>query len=731
MCSISLIDKMMIKRFLLYLPPFWLILFFSVTELHAQTCTASFTATSVGPNTFVFTSNSVPTTSTSQYSWNFGDGSNVAYTPSPSVGHSYSVSGTYTVTLWFWPFTPGNDSCQATLVINTTPQPTCNLVLDAKPSSPAAACNGEAYITQITGLCGPGTATWSNGATTPSIGNLCPGIYTVQVGTTFTGNCCPLLTGTIAVIGQNCPADDLINHYPGNQGNVYFWHTSSITNTNSVYQWDFGDGAAIVSGTALFQAQHSYSVNGNYPVTCTVVTPPSSCTLVTKKTVNVSGSNIFPCQLVPALSFTVGSNGQVFFLNQSSGSVPSTKFVWNWGDQSATYNGLYAIHQYSNNGIYTVTLNADNLWTPACAASTVAQISITNTSCFLAAAFNYTLGAGGLVNFSAQTGSLSSVIWSFGDDSTATGPLVTHTYSTNGIKSVVLKEFQNQCYAASVQNISVSSAPCVLTAGFTHTVLNGGLVKFSNASTGISSSTRFRWNFGNGMGSLKKDPDCVFSGNGVYYVSLLVFDSLRPDCRDSIKMAINVTGMKCEAISYFKVFPGKTAGMWNLMPADPWNVVSAQWDWGDGTSSYQLYASHLYTLSGTYEVCLSVTVACGATSKTCLKLTFSGHSGGNNWQAVNIVAPELITALETNGALSGIQVYPNPSAGLFFIHFDKAAHRRVLVYDLSGNLVRDQVTNVPADDIIVELDIPGIYILKVISEKTTVHKKLIVESAFR
>jgi serine protease len=139
----------------------------------------------------------------------------------------------------------------------------------------------------------------------------------------------------------------------------------------------------------------------------------------------------------------VANEGSAVSFDGSLSSDPDgtiVSFAWNFGD-GATASGLTVSHPYADNGIYTVTLTVtDN---NGATASDTALVTVNNVAPIA--------NAGGPYNGSVNqpvtmTGSATdpgvldahTFVWNFGDNSSATGQTVSHTYTVLGTYPVSL-----------------------------------------------------------------------------------------------------------------------------------------------------------------------------------------------------------------------------------------------------------------------------------------------------
>jgi RNA polymerase sigma factor (sigma-70 family) len=132
-------------------------------------------------------------------------------------------------------------------------------------------------------------------------------------------------------------------------------------------------------------------------------------------------------------SFQTAPNGlSVTVRGSASGGSGGYSYVWRFGD-GATGSGQTAAHTYAGSGTYTVTLTASD----GTRSRTVSRsVSVYAENEPPSAAFSTTLsGATVTVDASAsadQDGTITGYQWDFGDDTTGTGKVASHTYPAAG-----------------------------------------------------------------------------------------------------------------------------------------------------------------------------------------------------------------------------------------------------------------------------------------------------------
>jgi PKD repeat protein len=273
---------------------------------------------------------------------------------------------------------------------------------------------------------------------------------------------------------------------------------------------------------------------------------------------------------------------------------------------------------------------------------------------------------------------------------------------------------------------------CTLNASFNYTI-NNGVVQFGNTSTGTNGSTNYNWNFGDGTNSSATNPTHTYP-TGTYTVYLTATNgfSTMIACADSISQVINVTNT-CVANAGFSMSTTGTPQYWNAYPASPLNVSNAVWSWGDGSYSTTLFTSHTYSAAGNYSICLSVTVACGATDTYCTTYNIYRSSQDMSLIYVNVVNPAIATGINaTEAAEVAYSIVPNPSAGSFNLNLKglSSANASISIYNLVGKLVYQSDSETNNGTLVKEVQLDGVangvYFVKVNSDNHVFTKKLVI-----
>jgi PKD repeat protein len=211
--------------------------------------------------------------------------------------------------------------------------------------------------------------------------------------------------------------------------------TDTSTNAPTSWAWDFGDG-----GTSTAKSpSHTYSAAGAYTVSLTATNSAGSNTATKTSYITVTA----PSPSAPVAAFsatpTSGTAPLTVQFTDTSTNAP-TSWSWSFGD-GGTSTAKSPSHTYSAAGTYTVSLTATN----AGGSDTMTKagyITVTAPSGEVTAEFSALPTRGSVplsVRFTdASTGSPTSWLWDFGDQTSATSANPAHTYTSPGRRTVTL-----------------------------------------------------------------------------------------------------------------------------------------------------------------------------------------------------------------------------------------------------------------------------------------------------
>lgn len=277
-------------------------------------------------------------------------------------------------------------------------------------------------------------------------------------------------------------------------------------------------------------------------------------------------------------------------------------------------------------------------------AAMVVAITI-NAQC--QADFGYT-NAANVFTFSdsstAGSGTIQQWIWQFGDNTAPSGQQnPAHTYEACGYYEVTLSIFTSSfCTSNFTDTVFVSQGTAP---SFTFTVdTTNGDVQFNGSP--FSTTLNYSWDFGDSTTGTGQNPVHTYASSGTYVACLTVSDT-GGFCTYMIcdTVVVYIAPPNCSVTWTNQSFNGQQT--FTPQPVDPnWTYT---WDFGDGSPiANGFIATHTYTLTGTYTVCLTVLdTTNNCTSQFCdtVNVTISCNA---TWTNQNIAGQQTFTAQPIN-----------------------------------------------------------------------------------
>lgn len=560
--------------------------------------------------------------------WDFGDG-NTSTNQNPT--HTYATAGTYTVCLTVSNACGFTVTCSTYVVTCPLPSPNYQFTTAGLQASFQDLSTGS-----------PTGWFWTFGdggsalAQNPTYTYTQSGTYTVCL---VTSNACGQDTfcQNVTII---CPTPNSAFSFTNN--NQSFNFTDLSTGNPTTWFWDFGDG----NTSTVQNPVHVYSSLGTFNVCLTTTNSCGTNTFCTPVVVTCPTPN-------PNFSF-VANQLQVDFTDLTGGGANA--WQWDFGDGSGFSIQQNPSYTYSSPGIYTVCLTAVN----SCGPDSVC-INVNVTCPAPQANFNF-LTIGNNVDFTDQSSNNPvNWFWDFGDGNTSTAQDPSHTYSAVGTYNVCLIT-GSQCGAdTTCQSVIINCVPP--SAGFSSATSNDSVVNFTN--TASNNTTAWLWDFGDGGTSTDPNPTHIYQAPGVYTICQTVTNSCGTDST-------------CSTITITCANPssGFTAQLTNSQADFTDNSILAtsySWDFGDGATSTDQNPTHVYSSSGVFQVCLTVTNFCGSNT-SCQNLVVTCNSPSPNFSASNGNGVVNFTDLSGNLPSSwfwdfgdgGTDTVQNPTHGFLF-----------------------------------------------------------------
>lgn len=211
--------------------------------------------------------------------------------------------------------------------------------------------------------------------------------------------------------------------------------------------------------------------------------------------------------------------------------------------------------------------------------------------------------------------------WKFGDGASSDERHAVHTYDEPGDYEVTLTVSDQEGATDSISKmITVEGKPP--NAGFSWDPDEpgpGDEVSFSSRASVDQDGeiVGWDWDFGDGATSSEQDPMHIFESEGDYAVTLTVTDD--DGETDSVTQTITVESEPPTAGFWWEPDepgPGEAVSFDDMSHDRDGEVVSWEWDFGDGDTSTTQNPTHTFEKAGDYEVTLTVTDDDGAVDST-------------------------------------------------------------------------------------------------------------------
>jgi PKD repeat protein len=228
-------------------------------------------------------------------------------------------------------------------------------------------------------------------------------------------------------------------------------------------------------------------------------------------------------------------------------------------------------------------------------------------------------------------GSITSFVWDFGDFTSATGPIATHTFDTQRTYNVTLTVMNDSNRSSSTTRPVPVGAGLLPAAAFvvSPTAPAVGQTVFVDASTSTPGGGHviagYTWNWGDGTGTSGVTSNHTYAAAGTYVVVLTVIDEEGQSASTTRNLSIG-TGAPSASFSFAVTAPGTHTVTFDgsaSTAAGGATVTNYSYLFGDGLSASgaAAIASHSYNNPGTYTVTLTVTDSLGRSGVTSQSIT--------------------------------------------------------------------------------------------------------------
>ncbi|MCB9275577.1 MAG: PKD domain-containing protein [Lewinellaceae bacterium] len=516
--------------------------------------------------------------------WQFGDGSS---STELSTSHTYASAGEYTVTL-----TATNDCGQASVSETIMAEQPIQAAFSADTQT---GCPGMAVAYSDETIGNPVSWHWffeggtpaSSALPNPTVTYNQPGAYQVTLAVdNGAGSVDTIVQNGFIVVGD-VPGAAFNTTYTAGATSAAF--TNTTTNGNS-YAWDFGDSGSSTAAnpTHAFPGDGVYSVMLIATNACGSDTAFHPLTVVTLPSAGFTATTTTGCAPLTVQFTNTSSANAVSYFWAFEGGVPDTSTL------------ASPVATFPEPGSYTITLITGNA---AGYDTTTQMVAVTGPpqAGFTVAS---TLGETDIQTANTSVGA-SSYLWDFGDDNVAVGPAPAHTYTADGLYTIIMVA-TNACGSDTAsQEITIITAP---TASFEISG-NSGCAPFTVQPSDLSSSNATAWLWSapgaSPESSTDQNPVFVFNAPGSYTIELEVSNAAGSS---SYALPVTVGGPPQAGFTV-----ASTLGETDIQTANTSVGASSYlWDFGDDNVAVGPAPAHTYTADGLYTIIMVATNACGS-----------------------------------------------------------------------------------------------------------------------
>ena len=423
---------------------------------------------------------------------------------------------------------------------------------------------------------------WSTGDTTQTISVNQPGQYSVTVTDIFGFESSDSLMVYYPKINQQL-ADTLICF-----GDTIKWN-AGLQDTNYTFLWQ--DNITTDSIMPISQA-------GEYYVQ---ITDSFGC-VYNSDTAYISIDH-YP-ETITLGNDTSLCAGQSLYLQ--TGASQTANYLWNNGD-TTDYTVINTAGNYSvtaTNTIGCVATDTINIQTHGQAP--IIGFSYLNTCFNDITIFTDT-------SFTTDNSNIISWQWSFGNGDSAIQQNPAIQYNDTGTYNITLQILtDSNCTNIISKNIKINPLP---TSDFNYTnPCSKDSIYFSDNSTIINDTiVSWLWIFGNGTFSSDKNSYTVFDTSQTYNISLIT--TTNNNCKDTVTKSILIKKSPSSNFSASNTCKNSSTIFINQTPDEGiWQVISSNWNFGDGGTSTLTNPTYSYATNDTFNVTLTTKLINGCSN---------------------------------------------------------------------------------------------------------------------
>jgi gliding motility-associated-like protein len=461
----------------------------------------------------------------------------------------------------------------------------------------------------------------NNSISNPVVNPVLDMIYTVV----NSDGLCSATDSLLVTVHNDVPNVNFItnNHCAGDT--VEFIGTSGLLTTNNNYIWSFGQNGQFVNEILPI---------GISSISLIVQNLDNSCSDTLVKDVE-----IYQLPTADFVSNEVCLGEQMLFLDNSSANT--VNWAYSFADGIGVSVNQNPTYFYTNPGVYNVSLNIVS--NDGCENSIIKDVIVYELPLAGFVATKQCEGIGNIFtnNSSVVNGNISSIQYDFLDGAFSSDSIVTHVFNGNGLFDVMLTVTSNNgCKSSIIKSTEVYASPVIdfEVSGF----CESNPTIFNNFSTVANSNiVSYNWIFDIEGSSIDRNPMFTFSNNGVYDITLTAISD--NGCEDFGREKITIFK---EPVPNFEVTSDVCLGdevlFTDLSVGDGLNILSWNYNFGDGSSSGEQNPAHSFNYVGQFNISLEVTTELGCVNDTIIHALVEVHKVPTaNFQASTLLASEL------------------------------------------------------------------------------------------
>jgi gliding motility-associated-like protein len=543
------------------------------------------------------------------WSWTFGD---LTSSTLQNPTHPYSGGGNYTVTLYTFSSAGCTDTSVQTIYIQ--PRPISNAGLDTiaclnNPTVPlgGTVLNATGGMWIGAGVFNPNNTTL-NATYTPTPQEVTNGSATLLLISTGNG-LCAADTDTIVITFYPGPTAD------AGPDTIYVCRDTGYINLNGVVTVATGGQWNAINGTGTFNPNNT-SLNTSYIpsnadtaqgfVTIVLTTTGNGNCLLSSDTLTIYFTAPPTVSILASDTACSGdwiqlnvntSTGAGVWTTLGDGTFNPSNTILNPtyipGTNDANLGFVQLIFSSGNNGgcqIQRDTFLIRLIPSPTAQFTSVSAcpndtVQFTDTSV-------------------PNVGSITTWNWNFGDSNISTLQNPSHVYTAPGPYVVTLVVTStNGCRDTIVDTVNVYYPP-VVDFGYIGGCQNEAVMFYDSTFVNGGTPVSWSWNFGdNSTGNTTQNPSHSYASGGNYGVTLTVISNQGCVGTATLPVTIFATPLANFNADDYTAVIGQNISFTDL--SSP--VVSWQWYFGDGDSSFVQNPTHTYGAGGIYTVILVVT----------------------------------------------------------------------------------------------------------------------------